>query len=133
MMKDVINQIHDAETYSEWVLYDGQCPICLKFAHRYRKILNRLDLGLVPLQEKAVAQSISHLDDPMKEMLVLTKEKTLIGGADAFVYISKKVWWGYPFYLFAQIPGVIQLLRWGYRRFATNRYCFGGQCQMPRR
>jgi hypothetical protein len=44
------------------------------------------------------------------------------------VQIAKTVWWLWPLFAFAQLPGAMILLRANYRWVAANRYCLSGVC-----
>ena len=52
---------------------------------------------------------------------------------DALVAIARRIWWGWPLFLFAKIPGVLPLLRSVYVEVAARRNCIGGVCLARRR
>ena len=64
------------------------------------------------------------------EMKFLTRDGRIFGGADAIIQITKYIWWAWPFYLVAQIPGAKPLLRHAYRILAANRHCIAGKCRV---
>ena len=54
-----------------------------------------------------------------------------LGGADALVEIARRIWWAWPLFALAQLPGAMLVLRAGYRKFAANRHCLRGACRRP--
>jgi predicted DCC family thiol-disulfide oxidoreductase YuxK len=64
-------------------------------------------------------------------MKLLTADGRLFGGADAIVQITRSIWWAWPFYAIAQLPGIKKSLRTIYIRIARNRHCFSGRCRLP--
>ena len=129
-MKKAIVQEPNVQLFKEWVFYDGQCSVCIEGVHKFLNTLNKRGVGVTPLQTDWVKSKIFHLDDPLKEMLLLTEKESLLGGADALIYLSRKIWWAYGLFLLAQIPGMKMILRRLYRLIAKNRYCLSGQCSI---
>src|SRR5438067_13860604 len=79
-----------------WVLYDGQCALCTGLAHRLRPSLERHGLEVAPLQSSWVRERLGgSTDERLKEMLLLTSTGEVFGGADAFVELSSRIWWGW--------------------------------------
>jgi predicted DCC family thiol-disulfide oxidoreductase YuxK len=110
-------------SFNEWVFYDDDCSLCTGLVRRYKTALNRRGIGLVPLQSEFARKRTAGMADPYKEMLLLPADGNMIGGADAFIYISRKIWWAYGFYLLAQVPGMRRVYRWFYGLIARNRHC----------
>ena len=50
---------------------------------------------------------------------------------DVYRYVMKRIWWAYPFYIVAVLPGSRQIFDWCYRTFATNRYRVSNACRLP--
>ncbi len=114
-----------------WVLYDGSCPICSGGAERFHRILHARGFGLAPLQTPWVQDRLNlKTDTPLEEMRVITHDHRILGGADGLIYLSAQVWWAWPVFAIAQLPGM-RSLAWGaYRWIAKRRYCLGGVCQL---
>lgn len=130
-MEEKTIQNLQVEKFTEWVFYDGECLMCTQWARRMQPILNPQGIGLAPLQTDWVKKIIAQRADPLKEMLVRTPQGEIVGGADAFIYLSRKIWWwGGGFYLMAQIPGMKFFLRKLYAKIAKKRYCLGGSCRI---
>jgi predicted DCC family thiol-disulfide oxidoreductase YuxK len=115
--------IQAAETAHGWVLYDGDCPICTRSVQRFAEVLRRRGFDLAPLQTAWVREQFDLAANvPPKEMIVITPEQKVFGGADGIVQVARQIWWAWPLFALAQIPGVMILLRAIYRRVAANRY-----------
>jgi predicted DCC family thiol-disulfide oxidoreductase YuxK len=121
-----------------WVFYDGQCLFCLTVMGRARGLLQRHGFELAPLQTQWVCAQLGlSPEGPFNEMLVMLPGGKVIGGADGILQIFRRVWWAWPLFALAQIPGAIILLRAIYRRIAANRHCLIKGCPakkpLPRR
>ena len=65
-------------------------------------------------------------------MKLLTEDGQIYAGADALAQIARRIWWAWPLFALAQIPGTAILLREIYQRIAANRNCIGNVCQLPK-
>jgi predicted DCC family thiol-disulfide oxidoreductase YuxK len=114
-----------------WVVFDRDCQLCTSLAQRFRDGLEHRGFGLAALQDPRVA---AHLrlkqDELLREMCVLTAEGKVYGGADAVIFLASKIWWAWPLYAAAQIPGARRILRVGYQWVADHRYCFSSKCSL---
>lgn len=108
------------------MLYDGECRLCARSAHRFGTLLRRAGFAPAPLQSQRAA-------GPLTEMLVITPDGRTFGGADALMQIARRIWWAWPLFLLAQLPGVLPLLRLAYRKLAAKRHCMGGACRLTGR
>ena len=113
---------------TRWVLYDGNCRLCIGLARRFGPVVRRMGFRLAPLQTPWV---VDHLwrggEDEMK---VLTHDGRTLGGAEALIYLASRLWWSWPVWAVAQIPVVHRLMRRGYRWIAANRSCVGATCRV---
>jgi len=66
------------------------------------------------------------------EMRLLTSDGRQFGGADAFIEISRRVWWAWPFFALAYVPVMRSLMRAIYRKVAARRSCAAGTCPSAR-
>jgi predicted DCC family thiol-disulfide oxidoreductase YuxK len=120
------------ETILGWVFYDADCPFCIRWAWRTDELLARHGWHLASLQADWARLLLGLKDgEPLLEMKLLTTDGRVFGGADAVVHLARSIWWAWPFFALAQLPGVKPILRAIYRRIAQNRYCFGGRCALP--
>jgi predicted DCC family thiol-disulfide oxidoreductase YuxK len=113
-----------------WVLYDGDCGLCLRWASRFEATLSRRGFSLAALQEPWVRKRLGLSEDaPLTEMRLLLADGKRAGGADALIEIARRIWWAWPLFLLAHLPGIKFALRVLYRTLAANRHCFNGSCQ----
>lgn len=126
------NNMH-ASARAGWVLYDGECAICIRLARRFGPVLKRHRFNLAPLQTPWVRERLELAEDaPLDEMHVLSRSGTLMGGPEAVAFLAGQVWWAWPLCVLAKVPAGMWLLRRVYRWVAAHRYC-AGQCDPARR
>jgi len=113
-----------------WVFYDGDCRLCVGTARHFARLLRAHGFEPAALQTPWVRKrlGLASEGDPA-EMIVLTAGGAVFGGADGILQIARRIWWAWPLFAMAKIPGVTPLLRASYRRLAANRHCFDGACQ----
>ncbi len=117
-----------------WVFFDRDCSVCTSLARRFRRTLETRGFGLAALQDSRV-QALLALppQDLLREMRVATADGEIYGGAKAIVYLARQIWWAWPLYAAAKLPGVSRILDAGYRWFADHRTCVSGFCSVPSR
>jgi predicted DCC family thiol-disulfide oxidoreductase YuxK len=116
-----------------WVFFDRDCSICTGFAQRFRGTFEKRGFELAALQDPRVAALLGLPPDQLlREMRVVTTEGKVYGGAEAIVYLARQIWWAWPLYAAAQLPGVSRILGTGYRWFAEHRPCSSGMCSVAR-
>ncbi len=117
-----------------WIFYDGQCRFCVALARRWARRLEPRGFDMAPLQDPRVRALLALPDEELlREMRVLTAEGKQLGGADAVVYLARHIWWTWPLYALAKLPGVKGVLRAAYRWVAARRSCVGRVCDAPQR
>ena len=113
------------------VLYDGQCGFCSRWVKYWAGMLGRRGFEIASLDEAWVAERIKM---PHEELLtdvrLLTENGQLISGADVYLYVTRRIWWAWPFYAIFSLPGFNRLIHAGYRRFARNRYHISHACRL---
>jgi predicted DCC family thiol-disulfide oxidoreductase YuxK len=113
------------------VLYDGQCGFCSRWVRYWAGMLERQGFAIASLDEPWVAEKIN---TPREELLtdirLLTADGRLISGADVYLYVTRRIWWAWPFYAFFSLPGLNLLIHLGYRWFARNRYHISHACRL---
>ncbi len=116
------------------VLYDGQCSFCSRWVKYWAGTLGRAGFEIASLDEPWVAEKVRM---PHEELLtdirLLTAGGQLISGADVYLYVTRRIWWAWPFYAIFSLPGFNRLLHVGYRCFARNRYCVSHACKLQPR
>ncbi len=116
---------------SGWVFYDGDCSFCINSVRHFERTLRRG--GFVPVQfQNSWARARLDLkpDSELTEMIVLTADGKKFGGADGLAQIARRIWWAWPLFALAQIPGIHSIFVTLYRRVAAKRHCFGGVCDI---
>jgi predicted DCC family thiol-disulfide oxidoreductase YuxK len=117
-----------------WIFFDRDCRICTSLAARFCSTFEKRGFGLAALQDARVSSLLGIPPDQLlREMRVITTDTKLYSGAEAVVFLAKQIWWAYPFYLAAQLPGMQPILRTGYRWFADHRNCSSGTCSVARK
>jgi acetyl esterase len=105
-----------------WVLYDGQCGFCSASVRRVINIIRRRGFEAVPLQTPWVRERTG-LDEAtlLRDMRLLLNDGRLISGADAYLYVMRRIWWTLPAALLFSLPGLHWAFSRAYRWVATNR------------
>jgi predicted DCC family thiol-disulfide oxidoreductase YuxK len=117
-----------------WICFDRDCTVCTSLARRFRRTFEKRGFGLAALQDARVAALLALPPDQLlREMRVVTTTGEINGGAEAIVYLAKQVWWAWPFFAAAHIPGVSQILDVCYRWVADHRACSSGTCSVAQR
>jgi predicted DCC family thiol-disulfide oxidoreductase YuxK len=121
-----------ADSPQAWVLYDNQCGFCSRWVEFWGPTLAKRDIGIAGLQEAWVVERL-HLTEPelLHDIRLMTKEGGVISGADVYLYVTRRIWWAWPFYAIFSVPGLNQLLHSGYRWFALNRHRISTTCGLP--
>lgn len=117
-----------------WVFFDRDCSVCTSLARRFRRPLETRGFGLAALQDPRV-QALLDLppEDLLREMRVATVDGEIFGGAEAIVFLARQIWWAWPLYAAARLPGVPRTLDACYRWFADHRTCSSGVCSISRK
>ena len=112
-----------------WLFFDAECKFCTRIARWLAPILERRGLAVAPLQDPRVAALLGlPRADLMREMRFLLSDGSQSGGADAAVALAREIWWARPLVWVAQFPGMMGLLRDGYRWIAAQRRCAATAC-----
>jgi predicted DCC family thiol-disulfide oxidoreductase YuxK len=102
----------------------------MRLALRFRGVLAKRGFGLAALQDPRAASLLAlPLEEMLREMRVVTTDGGRYGGADAIVYLAGQIWWAWPLYAAAHLPGVRWALALGYRWFAAHRRCSADGCE----
>jgi predicted DCC family thiol-disulfide oxidoreductase YuxK len=116
-----------------WVLYDGECRLCVRMAGRFHHLLAGRHLELLPLQTPWVKARLGMPEDKLlAEMRLLRPDGKYFGGADAVLEIGQYFWWAWPLRMIGRIPVINRLLRAAYRYLARNRNCTDGACEIKK-
>ncbi len=123
-------QAHSITPYrpvAGWVVHDGDCGVCQRLVRLVGAALVRQGFAFETLQAPWMAARL-HIsygiapEDLLKELRVLTADGHALGGADAIIFLARRIWWLWPLWALAHVPGMRPLLRIGYRCFARHRH-----------
>jgi predicted DCC family thiol-disulfide oxidoreductase YuxK len=111
-----------------WLFFDAECAFCIRVVRCVAPILRRRGLAVAPLQDPRVVALLGLPQaELMREMQLLAAGERY-GGADAVVALAREIWWARPVAWIAKIPGMMTLLRTGYRWVALRRSCEAERC-----
>ena len=112
-----------------WLFFDAECKFCTCIARWLAPILERRGMALAPLQDPRVGALLGlSREELMREMRFLLSDGSRFGGADAAVALAREIWWGLPLVWISKIPGMMEILRKGYRWVAASRSCAAETC-----
>jgi predicted DCC family thiol-disulfide oxidoreductase YuxK len=119
------------------LFWDAECRFCTRIAKWLAPILQKRGLELAPLQDPRVGALLGmSREELMYEMRLLLSDGSHYGGADAAVALAREIWWWRPLVWVAKVPGMMEVLRKGYRWVAAQRQCAaanGASCDVPPR
>jgi predicted DCC family thiol-disulfide oxidoreductase YuxK len=112
-----------------WLFWDAECKFCTRIARWLRPILEKRGMALAPLQDPRVGALLGmSREQLLLEMRFLLSDGSQFGGADAAVALAREIWWARPLVWISRIPGMMEILRSGYRRVAASRSCAAEAC-----
>ena len=122
----------DESEIKGWVLYDGACGFCSRWAPLWENTLHKRGFLIVPLQSDWIVEKL-HLSEcePASDFRVLLTNGGQLAGAAAYRYLMRRIWWAGPLYLLSILPGFRNLFDLGYRLFADNRFWISRRCHLP--
>src|SRR5258706_12970014 len=111
------------------LFFDAECKFCTRIPRRMAPILERRGIALAPLQAPRVGALLGlYREELLFAMRFLLSDGSQFGGADAAVALAREIWWGRPLLWVSRIPGMMEVLRKGYRWVAANRSCAAASC-----
>jgi predicted DCC family thiol-disulfide oxidoreductase YuxK len=115
-----------------WILYDGGCGFCFRWVHFWKKVVGRRGFALKDLQSAFDDGRLRIWQENLvDDIRVLTRAGKLESGADAYLYVARRIWWAWPFYAVFRLSGFNWMLWRGYRWFNRNRYRISRHCPLP--
>jgi predicted DCC family thiol-disulfide oxidoreductase YuxK len=113
------------------VLYDGQCGFCSRWVKYWTKTLSRHGFDIAPLDTPWVTEKLAmSREELLTDIRLLTPEGLIISGAEVYLYVTRRIWWAWPFYAIFSLPVFNWMIHSGYRWFARNRYCVSNACRL---
>ncbi|HEY2351404.1 MAG TPA: DCC1-like thiol-disulfide oxidoreductase family protein [Candidatus Acidoferrum sp.] len=107
-----------------WLFFDADCAFCTKIVRTLAGSLQKRGFALAPLQDPRVGALLGlSPTELLLEMRLLLSDGRQFGGADAAAALAREIWWARPLAWLCSLPGVMGLLRAGYRWIAARRKC----------
>jgi len=107
-----------------WVLYDASCPFCTAGAYAFKNTLEKQNCKIKPLQNQTVMKILDVKEgQDFPEMKVIGDDSKLYGGANAIIYVCKKIWWASPLWALAHMPFARTIFDYIYKLIAKRRHC----------
>ena len=129
---ETIESATQSQPRAGYVLYDGGCGFCFHWVHFWKRFLERRGFVLKDLQSAWTDGSLPiKRDQLLDDIRVLTRSGEIVSGADAYLYVTRRIWWAYPFFAIFSQPGFNWVLWRGYRWFNRNRYRISRHCSLP--
>ncbi len=126
------NESESALPRKGWIPYDGGCGFCFRWVHLWERVVERRGFTIKDLQSAQADGSLQvSQENLLDDIRVLTRAGKLESGADAYLYVSRYIWWAWPFYAVFRLPVFNRMLWWGYRWFNRNRYRVSRHCPLP--
>jgi predicted DCC family thiol-disulfide oxidoreductase YuxK len=115
-----------------WILYDGGCGFCFRWVHFWGKVVASGGFAIKDLQSASAEGLLKVASEKLlDDIRVLTRSGELQSGADAYLYVARRIWWAWPFYAIFSLPGLNWILWSGYKWFNRNRYRISRHCPLP--
>jgi predicted DCC family thiol-disulfide oxidoreductase YuxK len=115
-----------------WILYDGGCGFCFRWVHFWQKVVEMRGFAIKDLQSASAGGLLQVAADKLlDDIRVLTRDGRLESGADAYLYVARRIWWAWPLYAVFSLPGFNWILWRGYKWFNRNRYRISRHCPLP--
>ena len=120
-MNAEITKIKEIIGLEGWVLFDGECPACCDLAARFENVLTRRGFDPAPFQSPWVQECLGvETTKPAAGLRVLTVGGDDLAGADALIYLARRIWWARPVGLLAKFPPGWRLLRLAHDRYLAR-------------
>lgn len=115
-----------------WVLYDGECGFCVRWATVCTATLRRHGYDLAPLQSPWVCERLTCTPEELvSDIRLLRADGTHARGSDVYIEVMRHIWWAWPFSRIARLPGLNYLFDLTYRTVAKNRSLISQTCRLP--
>src|SRR6202795_1465596 len=82
-----------------WILYDGGCGFCFRWVHFWEKVVAGRGFALKGLQSACSRGSLQiSQENLLDDIQVLTRARKFESGANPCLYVTRQIWWAWPFY-----------------------------------
>jgi predicted DCC family thiol-disulfide oxidoreductase YuxK len=94
--------------------------------------LRRRGFGIAPLQAEWVKARLGLPEAALlTDLRLLLADGSHLAGVAVYRYAMRRIGWAWPLYALSVLPGLRQLVDWGYRTFARNRHRVSDACGLP--
>jgi predicted DCC family thiol-disulfide oxidoreductase YuxK len=113
------------------IYFDAACGMCSAAARRMQRVFGPRGFAVIPLQSEEATERLGL--DPLSipgEIKLRTRDGRILGGADAFVELSRFVWWMFPIRMIAGLPPGLWLMKCVYAWIARRRHRISAACRL---
>jgi predicted DCC family thiol-disulfide oxidoreductase YuxK len=118
-----------------WLFFDAECEFCTGVARWLAAPLNRRGLAVAPLQDPRVAALLGlSREELLSAIWFVSEDGKQYSGAEAVLSVAREFSWARPLLWASRVPGMVSVMRAGYRWVAQHRSCPAGYCavnQLP--
>lgn len=124
---------HSASSDAAWrfeVFYDGDCPLCMKEIRMLQRLDRRQNIRFTDIMAQDFDAAEVGVSFPSLVRFIHGRLPSgeLVQGVEVFRQLYAAVGFG-PLVALTRLPGVKQLLDFGYEKFAANRLRLTGRCE----
>jgi len=114
-----------------WLFFDAECKFCTGIAMWLAAPMNRRRLAVAALQDPRVGALLGlSREELLSAIRFVSEDGTQYSGADAVLAVAREFSWARPFLWASRVPGMISVMRAGYRWLAQHRSCTAGYCAL---
>jgi len=107
-----------------WLFYDADCRFCTGVAASLLRPLAARNVAVAPLQDPRVGLLLGlSQEELLRAIRFVRDDGTQFSGADAVLAVAEEFWWARPLAWIAKLPGMMRLMKAGYRSVAQRRRC----------
>ena len=93
--------------------------------------MERRGFSTAALEEKGVSDKLTMpYAELVTDIRLLTPNLELVSGANAYLYVTRRIWWAWPFHAIFSLPGFNWLIHAGYQWVARNRHYVSHACRL---
>lgn len=113
-----------------WLFFDADCEFCTRIAMWWTGPMQRRGLAVAPLQDRRVASLLGlSPEELLRAIRFVRADGSQYLGADAVLAVARELWWARPLLWVAKLPGMMRVVREGYRWIAKRRRCPAEHCR----
>jgi len=119
-------------TFRGTLFYDASCGFCSRWIPFWSETLAARGFDIAPLQSDFARREFTLPDDELSNDLRLSlADGSKLSGANVYRHVLKHIWWAWPIYWLAIVPGLSSVFDGCYQAFARNRFRVSRACRMP--